>query len=311
MSNELISPVVIFGYNRLEHLAKTITTLEENSIAIDTSITVRIDGPKNENDKVEQVKISSYLEQKKSSHKFKAFDFIMNSKNKGLAESIIAGVSDELKISDRIIVLEDDMVSSPYFLKFMNDGLIKYRENDRVISIHGYCYPVKEELAESFFLKGADCWGWATWRSEWDLFEPNGKKLLSSLEAQNKINEFDFNGTYDFSGMLKKQIRGENDSWAIRWYASAFLADKLTLYPGKSLIQNTGNDASGTHCGDADEFDVELFQRSIEQFPEEVVVDEDALLSFSHFFRSQGGANSKSFYGRVKRKLKRLLNGHI
>ncbi|HOD41117.1 MAG TPA: hypothetical protein PKL57_11210, partial [Candidatus Wallbacteria bacterium] len=166
----------------------------------------------------------------------------------GLAKSIIAGVTDVVEKYGRVIVMEDDMVSSPYFLRYMNEGLEFYENCDRVVSIHGYIYPVEGKLDETFFLKGADCWGWATWKRGWSVFESDGKKLLKELRERNLTAEFDFDGSYGFTQMLEHQIEGVNDSWAIRWHASAFLKDKLTLYPGRSLIDNIGNDASGTHC---------------------------------------------------------------
>jgi len=140
----------------------------------------------------------------------------------------------------------------------MNDGLEKYQNDDRVISIHGYVYPVKEELPETFFLKGADCWGWATWRRGWNLFNPDGQYLLDKIKKSKLEKQFNFNNSFNYVKMLHDQIKGLNDSWAIRWYASAFIANKLTLYPGRSLIQNIGLDDSGTHCGISNKYSVML-----------------------------------------------------
>jgi len=102
-------------------------------------------------------------------------------------------------------------------------------------------------LPQSVFLRGADCWGWATWRRGWELFEPNSQKLLQELDKSPNRSEFDFNGAFPYRQMLKDQATGTVDSWAIRWYASAFLANKLTLYPGQSLVENIGQEGSGTH----------------------------------------------------------------
>jgi hypothetical protein len=129
----------------------------------------------------------------------------------------------------------------------MNRYLDIYENNDQVISVHGFMYPVKKKLREPFFLKGADCWGWATWKRGWELFEADSSALLARLQQQNLESEFNFNGSYDYLSMLKAQITGGVDSWAIRWYASAFLNNKLTLYPPVSLIRNIGFDGSGTH----------------------------------------------------------------
>ena len=131
------------------------------------------------------------------------------------------------------------------------------------ISVHGYVYPVDIKLPEAFFLPGADCWGWATWRRGWEIFNPNGQYLLDELVRRHLIQEFDYNGAYPFSNMLKAQVKGANDSWAIRWHASAFLAGKLTLYPGRSLVHNSGNDGSGTHCETSDSMDIKLSETKI------------------------------------------------
>jgi hypothetical protein len=144
-------------------------------------------------------------------------------------------------------MMEDDNICSPYFLEFMNEGLRMYENEERVISIHVYVYPVRAALPETFFIRGADSWGWATWTRGWDLYERDGQKLLNELEEKNLAREFNFGGRYNFTKMLRDQTRGKVDSWSIRWYASAFLKNKLTLYPGRSLIQNIGFDTSGTH----------------------------------------------------------------
>jgi hypothetical protein len=206
----------------------------------------------------EKVAVDSVRKYLKTITGFKKVTIIEREGNLGLANSIISGVTEIVNRFGRVIVLEDDLVCSPYFLKYMNEALDFYEKEDTVISIHGYVYPVAGKLPETFFLKGADCWGWATWKRGWDLFEPDGKKLLDGLSKRNLRKEFDFNGTFPYTKMLKDQIRGKNNSWAIRWHSSAFLNGKLTLYPGMSLIRNIGTDESGTHSGKTDMYDVAI-----------------------------------------------------
>jgi hypothetical protein len=221
--------------------------------------------------------------------------------NFGLAKSIIEGVTQVLADHENIIVLEDDMVTSPYFLTFMNSGLAKYWDDERVISIHGYVYPVIQNLPEAFFLAGADCWGWATWRRGWQLFNSDGKSLLDELKQRNLTKSFDFNGSYGYTKMLEGQIKGSNDSWAIRWHATAFLADKLTLYPGRSLVHNIGNDRSGTHCDDDTIFDVKLSPTPIDLSAVEVVASDDGRSAFEAFFKKNRGSLSSKLLRSVKR----------
>jgi SAM-dependent methyltransferase len=154
----------------------------------------------------------------------------------------------------------------------MNDGLWKYQEDEQVISIHGYIYPLEQTLPETFFLKGADCWGWATWKRGWDLFESDGQSLLDELKRQKLTRLFDLDGSYPYTKMLQDQILGRNNSWAIRWYASAFLKDKLTLYPGRSLVHNIGLDGSGIHCSVTSDFSSKLANYPISI--EKILVDE-------------------------------------
>jgi hypothetical protein len=126
---------------------------------------------------------------------FKNIQIIERDHNFGLAESIIEGVTSVVEKYGKIIVLEDDLVTSKYFLQYMNDALTYYENQDGVISVHGYMFPVEHNLPETFFLKAAHCWGWGTWKNAWDSFEPDGLKLIKTLQ-QNKIDPiFDYDGS--------------------------------------------------------------------------------------------------------------------
>lgn len=239
------APIALFAYNRLAHVTQTVDALLRNPEARSSELYVFSDAADSvtASDSVDAVR--HYLRQVSG---FSAVHVVERPENYGLARSIIDGVTRLCEKHGRVIVVEDDLVTSPHFLRYMNDGLNLYEHDERVISIHGYQYPVTTSLPETFFLTGADCWGWATWKRGWDLFEPDGRLLLRQLQERKLTHRFDFDGAYPYTRMLKKQIAGKNNSWAIRWYASAFLKDKLTLYPGHSLVQNIGTDSSGTHC---------------------------------------------------------------
>lgn len=256
-----LSPVVLFVYNRPWHTQQTIESLKNNELALQSDLIIFSDGPKNEQTITNVQKVREYI---KTINGFKSLQIIERKDNFGLANSIIDGVTDVINQHSKIIVVEDDLVTSQFFLQYMNEGLEKYVNDDQVISIHGYSYPTQERLPEAFFLRGADCWGWATWKRGWDLFNPNGIELLDELKKRKLTKEFDFNDSYPYTKMLKNQINGKNDSWAIRWYASAFLADKLTLYPGRSLVHNIGNDNSGRHFGMTTAYDAKLSDQPID-----------------------------------------------
>jgi len=289
-----LSPIAIFVYNRPDHTKRTIEALKKNELAAISDLFVFSDGPKDNNLSRSQVaEVRQYL---KTISGFKSVKIIERLENQGLAKSIIAGVTEIVNIFGRVIVLEDDMITSQYFLQYMNEALDFYNNDDRVISIHAYIYPIKEKLPETFFLRGADCWGWATWKRGWDLFESDGQKLLDELKSKKLIKEFNFSGSYPYVQMLQDQIAGRNNSWAIRWYASAFLKNKLTLYPGKSLINNIGFDGSGTHCSGISkvggEIAVDNIQIKIGQI--EVRENPEARWAVINYFKSQNGLAIRS-----------------
>ena len=282
-----LAPIALFVYNRLTHTRQTIEALQENILANQSDLIIFSDASKTE-DQVESVcGVRDYIRQIDG---FQSITIVERPLNLGLANSIVDGVTKLVNEHGRVIVLEDDLVTSQYFLTYMNAALDKYTDDDRVASIHGYVYPVKPSLPEAFFLRGADCWGWATWQRAWVYFNRDGQYLLDELKRQQLIPAFNLNGAYSFSKMLEDQINGRNDSWAVRWHASIFLADKLTLYPGRSLVHNIGNDASGTHCGESNMHDVVLSATPIDLSHVEVSASIAGRQAFEGFFRqSQGG----------------------
>ena len=300
------APVALFVYNRPWHTRRTVETLLANAGAAETPLYVFSDAPKNSRATQAVAEVRSFLREIAG---FKSVSIIERENNFGLARSIIDGVSQVCERHGRVIVLEDDLVTSPYFLNYMNEGLEKYKDEQRVISIHGYVYPVGQALPETFFLKGADCWGWATWKRGWDLFEPDGKKLLDELRHRKLTRQLDFDGSYPYTRMLRNQIAGKNNSWAILWYASAFLQDKLTLYPGRSLVHNIGLDGSGAHCSPDEGFSAETGGAPVTVGGIKVEESDAARQQFIKFFRRTMSWLSvraaKKIYGRIRRKITR------
>lgn len=309
MTASPLAPVVVFAYRRPDHLRRTLDALAHNTGADQTDVTVIGDGPRNHADASACQEVLREAERKRP---FRSITVLQRETNLGLAQSIISGVSQMLARNERIIVLEDDIMTSPAFLPFMNKALERYSTDDRVISVHGYSYPT--EIQQPFFLRGADCWGWATWRRGWELFEPDGASLLRQLRNRSLTDAFDFDGTYPYTQMLEDQIVGKNDSWAIRWYASAFLSGKLTLYPGRSLVRNIGNDGSGTHGGATDQFDGELAQQAPDLSDLLVEESSEARAAFERYFRerdgrSQSGPPSSRFSRILQRLDRKMLRG--
>lgn len=254
------APLCLFVYNRLWHTQQTVQSLLQNELANQSDLFIFADGPKNQEQAPKVKEVRDWLD---SLVGFRSITIVKHEKNLGLAQSIITGVTKIINEFGKAIIIEDDLQLSPYFLHFMNDGLALYENDERVASIHGYTFPFKASLPTTFFLKGADCWGWATWKRAWDKFEKDGEKLLNALKAKKLAYEFDFNNTQPNIQMLKDQIAGKNNSWAIRWNASAFIHDMVTLYPGKSLVRNIGFDNSGMHCVATDMYDVAVSNERI------------------------------------------------
>lgn len=294
------APIALFTYKRLRHTQQTIEALRRNELAGESDLFIFSDGPRIGRDLRPVNEVRDYI---KRIDGFRRVTVIERDRNLGLAVSIISGVTEIVQQYGKIIVLEDDMVTSPYFLTYMNEALALYQDDERVISIHGYLYPLRARLPETFFLLGADCWGWATWKRGWGLFESDGEKLLQELTQRRLLERFNLYGVYPYARMLRDQIKKKNDSWAVRWYASALLNDKLTLYPGQSLVQNIGLDRSGMHCKSTYAFDTALSSKPICVRRIELAENNDALKEVIRYFKAQKFSHATALLGRVKELL--------
>lgn len=298
-----LAPIALFAYNRPQHLRKVLESLQNNKLAEESDLYIFCDGPKTTATAEELAKIEAVRVVAAENKWCKTVTIRTQSKNQGLANSIIHGVTEIVSTFQKIIVLEDDLVPFPYFLSYMNAALDMYENETNVACISAYVYPVKSKLPETFFIQGADCWGWATWQRAWNCFEADGKKLLEHIESNALQKKIDFDFTYPYVQMLKDQINHKNDSWAIRWYASAFIKNMLCLYPGKSLIQNIGIDGSGTHSGSSDKWNVEEFKENIVLQKIPTVQHKHGYRAFKHYFKSLGPALKL----RVKNFIKKIL----
>jgi hypothetical protein len=277
-----LAPIALFVYNRPEHAQQTVDALKKNYLSGESELFIFSDAPK---DKKAEEKVSQVRGYIKDITGFKKVEIVKRDSNFGLAQSIIRGVSELIAKYGKIIVLEDDLVTSPYFLQFMNDALLFYEKDEKVISVCGYTYPIETEGQETFFLKIADCWGWATWKRGWDLFEPDANKLLKELRAKSMLKRLNLDGAYNYSKMLKKQTTNRASSWAILWYSSALLNEKLSLYPFKSLVTNIGFDKLGTHCRDNSGFFVDIHPGQVVVSGIPLEENQDALKKIKIFFR--------------------------
>jgi hypothetical protein len=240
----MAAPILVFAFNRPMHLQRTLEALAENSPARESDVIVFSDGPRKDED-IPQIQAVRDVVRKAEG--FASIRMVERVKNWGLAGNILSGVGEALEKYSRIIVLEDDLITSPFFLRFMNDALDLYENEPNVGNIHGWCFPSSEPLPETFFLPGGGCLGWATWRDSWNCLEWNPLVLHKELKQKKLLKRFNRMGNYDFSTLLP-----DMGNWATRRYASMMCLGQLTLTPGRSLVQHEGDDGSGTNCGVSD-----------------------------------------------------------
>jgi hypothetical protein len=261
------APILLVGFNRPEHLKRAISSLAANVEASQSELFIAIDGPRFES---EVSLVLATRDVAKSASGFSKIHLLFSEKNLGLSESVSKNISYVLSKHLAIIVVEDDLQVSEHFLNYINCGLDKYQSVQRVASIHGYQYPIGNVGDVCGFLRGADCWGWGTWKDRWESVNFDSESVLSELKSQKLLWKFNYFGLVNNSRMLNQQIAGEIDSWAIRWHASMFLQNRLTLFPPRSLVLNKGLDGSGTHEGESKIFNTQLATDSDWVFPSQV-----------------------------------------
>ena len=289
-----LAPILLFTYNRPEHTRRTLEALKKNLLTQESELFIFSDAAKSDADKEKVTEVRNVISQVDG---FKKVEIIENTNNKGLAKNIIEGVTDIISKYGKVIVLEDDLITSSYFLTFMNDALTRYKDNEKIGHVHGYCYP-DLNVGDAFLIKWIGSWGWGTWERAWKHFNADGNYLLKQLEESKLTHLFDFNGTYKYTRMLRRQTKGINNSWAIRWNASLFLKDILSLNAGESLVQNIGFDGTGTHSGNKEIWKTHLCNRRLNVDITPIEESKKARLAYQKYYRKTNG-----FWAKVKRRL--------
>lgn len=245
------TPVAVFAYNRPEHLRLTIEALNHNELASDTALCVFSDAPRNAAAEEGVFKVRQYL---RSVTGFKSLRIIERERNFGLAASVIDGVGQLVSEYGRVIVLEDDLITAPGFLNYMNLALERYQFEDRIMQVAAHMFPVELDAVteDALFLPFISSWGWGTWGRAWRHFDAAATGYTQLRDDKRRRKEFDLKGHYRYFRMLESYMRGSVDSWAIRWYLSVFLRQGLALYPKRSLVENIGFDGTGVNCAVSD-----------------------------------------------------------
>lgn len=259
-----LAPIIVFCYNRPWHVEQTLEALSRNELADQSTLYIYCDGPKVDASAEQRQKITDVRHVVRKRQWCKEVHIVEAEQNKGLANSVIEGVTEILNQNDCVIVLEDDLVTSPYFLSYMNKSLDFYKTYESVFSIGGYNFPPSKMLIptdycyDNFACLRSCSWGWGTWKNRWDKVDWEMKQFYSCknnpniLRALNRLGE-------DFVPMLQMQIEGRVDSWSVRFGFAHFMHHAVAILPCKSYVQNIGIDGSGTHCGN----DAELYQSDL------------------------------------------------
>lgn len=248
-----LAPIALFTYNRLEETKQTIQALQNNYLAKESELFVFSDGPKNE--KVVN-KIQAVREYLTNVEGFKKVTIVASEKNKGLAKSIISGVSKVLETFNSVIVVEDDLVTTPNFLDFMNQALEFYKNDSKVFSISGYTLnlpSLKEYEKDIYFGYRASSWGWGIWKDRWQPIDWVVNDYTTFIKNKKRVNDFKRGGS-DMPRMLKNQMIGKIDSWAIRFCYHQFKEDLMTVFPTVSKLESIGFSEEATHTSGTKRF---------------------------------------------------------
>lgn len=279
-----LSPIVLFVYNRPEHTQKTINALKRNKLAEESELFIFSDGEKTPSDKQKVQEVRKIINNINGFKNIKVFDY---ETNKGLANSVIDGVTKIISDYGKVIVLEDDLITSKNFLRYMNRTLNFYEDNKDIWSISGYNLPINipDDYEHDVYLAyRAASWGWGTWKNRWDKIDWEIKDFDNFINDKSKQRLFNRGGS-DMTRMLKNQINGEIDSWAIRWCYNQFKKNKYTIYPVKSKVKNIGMDGSGTHYKVSDKEQVKLDSgKSKVKFTNNLELNNKILTEFKKYY---------------------------
>lgn len=282
-----LAPIALFVYNRPNHTRRTLAGLQKNILADESRLFIYSDAPKTPADEAKVHEVREIIAEVSG---FKAVKIILRKQNMGLANSITEGVTGLVNEYGKVIVFEDDLLSSPHTLQYFNEALLRYEQEEKIMHIGAYMYPLKDkQLPQTFLFRAATSWGWATWARAWKNFEPDIEVLMAQFDQQ-MISRFSIEGTMNFWKQMLDFKAGKNNSWAIRWYASIFLKGGLTLNPSRSLIQNIGNDGSGIHSNNESMYQVQLSRNPVTRFPDVLEENAQAYNAIKHFLRHRKGS---------------------
>lgn len=267
------APILCFGYDRPNHLKAMLNSLENNFLASKSDVTIAIDG-KNKN--TNSALHSETIEIAKLNWNFRSINVIEREINLGCRENIITSISEMFSKNEKLIIIEDDLILSKYFIKYMNEALEKYENEEQIWHINGYTYPQFVNKSRSASIgKYVSPWGWATWRKNWEIFlEKNyyEENFISKLNKKS-IDQFNHNGLYDWENIILKHQEDKASIWDAYWYQAVFMENGLTIFPNKSMVQNNGFDGTGVHCSNINDWKTSLATKHIIKWPKKININ--------------------------------------
>jgi hypothetical protein len=233
-----LSPIVLFVYNRPWHTKQTVEALQENELAIESELFIYSDGANDRFARQGVAEVRKYIRLIKG---FKKITIIEREKNYGLANSIINGVTNVLENYDRVIVLEDDIVTNPSFLYFMNKSLNFYNKYENVWNITAFSYPADFSKCkfDTYLYTRPSSKGWATWRKSWSTIDFDLNNIIEKKGISNIRKELCNHGG-DLVPMLNNQINKSINSWGIRYSIAQIMSKNFTVYPVCSYVKDVG-----------------------------------------------------------------------
>lgn len=298
----MLAPVVVFVYNRADHASQTLNHLSNNFLASESDLFIYCDNAKDEKSQEAVDNVRAVADEFARNSSFKKVTVIKAEKNKGLASSIISGVTEILNQYGKVIVVEDDLITSKDFLTYMNNALDFYEDNPKIWSVSGYTFPLKslEKYKHDVYMSPRGCsWGWATWKDRFDRVDWDVSDFDDFIKNPSRIKHFNEGGP-DMTEMLTRQVNGKINSWAIRWCYQESKENMFTVYPAKSRIRNIGCDNSGTNCVSSSLYDTSLINGDYSCNFENLTPNSGIMKEFRMMY-------DYSRLGNLKRKLLRLF----
>ena len=313
MSNSSLAPIAFFVYKRPDHTRRTLEALAANEPASESELFIFSDGARSGQDEEGVRAVREYI---RTVNGFKSVSIVEHEKNQGNVKSMLGGITELCDKFGRAIVVEDDVLVSHLFLRFMNDALIHYENNHEVFSICA-CWPLEPEPGDdtAFFLDNFAVWGWATWKRAWDFYDYEAAGWEELLKNKRMAWDFDLQGRYGFTAMLLSQVQNDINAWDVQWNWITYREKKLCLFPPHGLASNIGFDDLGEHTTSPESrMIVQNIDLSIEkkiEFPTQVTLDQSKRTrlgeSYYGLIKKRRGFSLRGIFWTFYRPLRRML----